>query len=50
MDREWRGEGMEKRKGEVRGVKGEKREGKEGTKERRENEDEINRREWITKE
>ena len=40
MDREWRGEGMEKRKGEVR----------EGTKERRENEDEINRREWITKE
>ena len=37
---------MEKRKGEVR----EGREGRgEGTKERRENE-EINRREWITKE
>ena len=34
---------MEKRKGEVREGRG------EGTKERRENE-EINRREWITKE
>ena len=44
MDREWRGEGREKRKGE-------EREGREkGTKERKENEDEINRREWITKE
>ena len=43
MDREYRGEGMEKRKGEVR-------EGAKERRERRENEDEINRREWITKE
>ena len=49
---ERRGTGEEKGRGERREKreKGEKREGREGTKERRENEDEINRREWITKE
>ena len=43
MDREWRVKGMEKRKGEVK-------EGRKERRERKENEVEINRKEWIKKE